>query len=70
MQQYKIYIQIDRIESRFFLFTYLRQQRHPDGAQVPPGNLLNSEEWEADYHNPKSQLNKQVRDRPLHVESL
>jgi hypothetical protein len=28
-------------------------------AQVRPGDLVDSEEWEADYHDPKSQLNKQ-----------
>jgi hypothetical protein len=33
-------------------------------AQVRPGNLVDSKEWEADYHDQKSQLNKQsVRDR-------
>jgi hypothetical protein len=36
----------------------------PDGAKVRPGNLVDSEEWEADYYNPKLQLNEQrVRDR-------
>jgi hypothetical protein len=33
-------------------------------AQVRHGNLVDSEEWEANYHNQKAQLNKQrVRDR-------
>jgi hypothetical protein len=32
MRQYKIYIQLENIETRFILFTYWRQQRRPDGA--------------------------------------
>jgi hypothetical protein len=40
-------------------------------AQVCPGNLKDSEEWEANYHNQKWQLNKQrVRDRHVWGEKL
>jgi hypothetical protein len=47
MKQYKIYIQLENIETRFILFTYPHQQWRPDGAQVRPGNLIDSKEWEA-----------------------
>jgi hypothetical protein len=30
---------------------------------APPGNLVDSEEWEANYYDPKSQLKEHVRDR-------
>jgi hypothetical protein len=36
-------------------------------AQVRPGNLVDNEEWEADYHNQKSQLNKQCGTGPPRV---
>jgi hypothetical protein len=40
-------------------------------AQVRPGNLVDSEEWEADFHDQKAQLNKQrVRDRHMWGEKL
>jgi hypothetical protein len=52
------------MKTRFIPFTYRHQQWCPDGAQVRPGNLVDSKEWEADYYDPKLQLNKQrVRDR-------
>jgi hypothetical protein len=68
MRQYKIYIQLENIKTRFILFTYRHQQWRPDRAQVRPGDLVDSKEWEADYYNPKSQLNEQsVQER--HVRS-
>jgi hypothetical protein len=57
------------METRFILFTYRHQQWRTDEAQVRPGHLVDSEKWEADYYDPKSQLNKRVRDRPPRVES-
>jgi hypothetical protein len=69
MRQYEIYIQLENIESRFLLFSCRHRQWQPDKAQVlRPGNLVDDEEWEADYYDLKSQLNKRGTGPP-HVES-
>jgi hypothetical protein len=38
-------------------------------TQVCPGNLVDGEEWEANYHDLKAQLKEQEWDRPQYVES-
>jgi hypothetical protein len=63
MRHYKIYIQLENIASQFILFPYRHQQWRTDEAQVRPGNLVDKEEWEANYYDPNSQLNKSVWDR-------
>jgi hypothetical protein len=44
---------IENIASRFILFPYRHQQWRTDEDQVRPGNLIDEEEWEADYHDLK-----------------
>jgi hypothetical protein len=69
MRQYKIYIQLENIKTQIILFPYRHKQWRTDEAQVRPGDLIDSEEWEASYYDPKLQLDKRVRDRPPRVES-
>jgi hypothetical protein len=61
--EYERYIQLENIASQFLIFSCRHQLWRPDGAQVlHPGDLVDDEEWEADYYNP-TQLNKLIRDR-------
>jgi hypothetical protein len=53
---------MNHMTPQFILFPYRHQQWHTDEAQVRPGNLVDNEEWEADYYDPKSQLKERVKD--------
>jgi hypothetical protein len=59
MRQYQRYREIENIIFQFLIFSCPNRLRKPDGAQVRPGNLLDDEEWEADYYDLKrSSMNK------------
>jgi hypothetical protein len=53
---------LENIKTRLILFRYRHQQWRTDEAQVRPSNLVDSEEWKADYYIPNLQLNERVRD--------